>query len=135
MTETTDCPTTGAAGEPLVPPVVEYAHKDVGVAVVGGYVYRGSAIPSLRRRYVFADFSADPDNNLSFPRGSMLVATPADGAGPWEWRPLVLAGGGLNRFVTGMGEDAAGELYILTRTRLGPVGTTGEVLRLGPPGG
>ena len=64
LTETTDCP-TGAAGEPLIAPVLEYAHEDVGVAVVGGYVYRGSAIAGLRDRYVFADFSADPDNNLS----------------------------------------------------------------------
>ena len=95
LTETADCPTTGAAGEPLVDPVLEYAHKDVGVAVVGGYVYRGSAIAGLRDRYVFADFSADPDNNLSFPRGSMLVATPVDGdrhvglaaARPRRWRP------------------------------------------------
>ena len=134
LTETADCPTTGAAGEPLVDPVLEYAHKDVGVAVVGGYVYRGSAIAGLRDQYVFADFSADPDNNLSFPRGSMLVATPIDGEGTWDWRRLVLSDGSLSRFVTGMGEDAAGELYVLTRTRLGPVGTSGEVLKLVPPG-
>ena len=48
---------------------------------------------------------------------------------------LVLSDGSLSRFVTGMGEDAAGELYVLTRTRLGPVGTSGEVLKLVPPGG
>ena len=98
LTETADCPTTGAAGEPLVDPVLEYAHKDVGVAVVGGYVYRGSAIAGLRDQYVFADFSADPDNNLSFPRGSMLVATPVEGDGhvglatarPQRWEPQSL---------------------------------------------
>ncbi len=135
LTEKADCPTIGAAGELLIDPVLEYAHKDVGVAVVGGYVYRGSAIAGLRGRYVFADFSADPDNSLSFPRGSMLVATPVEGTGTWDWRRLVLSDGGLNRFVTGMGEDATGELYVLTRTRLGPVGTSGEVLKLVPPGG
>ena len=37
--------------------------------------------------------------------------------------------------LSSFGEDAAGELYVLTRTRLGPVGTTGEVLRLVPPSG
>jgi hypothetical protein len=33
-----------------------------------------------------------------------------------------------------MGEDADGELYVLTRKMLGPTGRTGEVLRLAPPG-
>ena len=50
-------------------------------------------------------------------------------------RPMQAQRWGLDRFVTGMGEDAVGELYVLTRTRLGPVGTSGEVLKLVPPGG
>ena len=105
------------------------------MAVVGGYVYRGSAIPALRDRYVFADFSADPTNDLSRPLGSLLVATPAaaDGAA-WDWDRLTVAGGPLNRFVTGMGEDGQGEIYVLTRTNFGPTGTTGEVLQLVAPG-
>ena len=68
-------------------------------------------------------------------RGTLLVATPSSTAGAtWPWRRLVLRDGPLERFVTGMGEDAAGELYVLTRTEFGPVGETGEILRLGPPG-
>jgi hypothetical protein len=39
----------------------------------------------------------------------------------------------LDRFVTGMGEGADGELYVLTRTEFGPVGETGEVLKLIAP--
>jgi glucose/arabinose dehydrogenase len=134
LAETTDCPATGAGGEPLVDPVVEYTHKAVGVAVVGGYVYRGLAIQGLAGRYVFADFSGDPDNNLSAPRGSLLVAMPGPAdAATWDWRRLTVVDGALNRFVTGMGEDAAGELYVLTRRNLGPVGRTGEVLKLVAP--
>ena len=53
----------------------------------------------------------------------------ADGGGRCR-----LGDGSLSRIVTGMGEDAAGELYVLTRTGLGPVGTSGEVLKLVPPG-
>ena len=134
LTDPTDCQLTGAGGEPLIDPVVEYSHRAVGVAVVGGYRYRGSALTSLRDQYVFADFSGDPTNDLSTPLGSLLVATPeeADGA-PWEWRRLKLADGRLNRFVTGMGEDADGELYVMTRLTLGSSGTTGEVLRLVAP--
>jgi glucose/arabinose dehydrogenase len=135
LEEVTGCPTTGADGEPLIDPVVEYSHDDIGVAVVGGYRYHGSAIPGLRDQYVFADCSGDPNDDLGAPLGSLLVATPSDKDGAtWEWRRLVVASGPLGRFVTGMAEDPDGELYLMTRRRLGPAGATGEVLKLVPPG-
>jgi hypothetical protein len=37
-------------------PVAEYAHSVGGCSVTGGYVYRGSQIPSLQGRYVYGDF-------------------------------------------------------------------------------
>jgi glucose/arabinose dehydrogenase len=136
LVETTDCPAVGAGGESLVDPVLEYTHAAVGIAVVGGYVYRGSAIPGLRGRYVFADFSKDWKTRDPVPRASLLVADPATGAGSaWPWRRLPVAGRLLlPYFISGMGEDPAGELYIVTRARLGPAETTGEVLRIVPAG-
>jgi glucose/arabinose dehydrogenase len=125
------CPPTGASGEALVDPVVEYAHRQVGIAVVGGYVYRGSAIPGLRGRYVFADLSKDWSGNTPVPRGSLLVADPRPGGGAWTWHRLAADGQPiLTEFVSGMGEGADGELYVLTRSVLGPSGTTGRVLRV-----
>jgi glucose/arabinose dehydrogenase len=47
----------GAPATPLLPPVAEYDHT-LGVAVSGGYVYRGSAIPGLVGRYVFGDYGS-----------------------------------------------------------------------------
>lgn len=128
------CDLVDDRGRPLTDPVLEYTHRAVGIAVVGGYVYRGSAIPALTGRYVFADFTRDFTDAVAG-RGTMLVAEPRAGAGErWPWRRLVLRDGALDRFVTGMGEDAAGELYVLTRTEFGPVGETGEVLKLIAPG-
>lgn len=46
----TNCPTAG-----LSDPVAEYDHT-LGNSITGGYVYRGTAIPGLVGRYVFADF-------------------------------------------------------------------------------
>ena len=135
LEDVTGCPTTSADGRPLIDPVVEYTHKDVGIAVVGGYVYRGTAIPALQGRYVFADFSADWTTNDPQPHGSLLVADPrATDAGPWEWQRLSVAGDELDhRFVTGMGEDAAGELYVMARRSFGPIGRTGFVFQIVPP--
>jgi glucose/arabinose dehydrogenase len=39
----------------FVPPITEY-HRDVRCAVIGGYVYRGEAIPALVGWYLFADY-------------------------------------------------------------------------------
>ncbi len=46
----------GPAPPGAVPPVYEYAHATGGCVVIGGEVYRGSAIPALDGDYVFADF-------------------------------------------------------------------------------
>jgi hypothetical protein len=106
----------------------------VGIAVVGGYEYRGSAIPALLGQYVFADFTRDFTDEVEG-HGTLLVAQPEAAAGaPWTLRRPVLREGPLDRFVTGMGEGADGELYVLTRTEFGPVGETGEVLQLVAPG-
>ena len=63
-----------------------------------------------------------------------MAATPASGAGPWTWKNLTIQGGPRLGFVTGMGEDASGELYLLTRDQLGATGTTGRVLEIVPGG-
>jgi len=40
----------------LTDPVAEYDHTQ-GIAIVGGFVYRGSLLPQLQGKYVFGDFS------------------------------------------------------------------------------
>lgn len=51
-TPATDCNKTG-----LVLPIWNYTH-DVGIAIIGGYVYRGSALPILAGAYVYGDYGS-----------------------------------------------------------------------------
>ena len=89
-------------------------------------------MPELRGRYVFGDWSADWQTEQPIPRGSLLVSDPkAANAGAWAWRRLTLEER-LDRFVTGLGEDAAGELYVMTRGLTGPSGRSGAVYRIVP---
>ncbi len=137
--EPDDCPTQGARGEPLMPPFVEYQNGNapggVGLVIVGGYVYRGDAMPALEGQYLFGDWS----RSFEEPRGTLFAAeAPASGEGPWDMRalPLVDEGGGaLELFLLGFGQDASGEVYVLSSAEAGPVGRTGSVWRIVPAEG
>jgi uncharacterized repeat protein (TIGR03806 family) len=82
-------------------PIYAYAHSDSGCAVVGGFVYRGSAIPDLYGWYVFADHC----------RGAVRAIQETS---PGQWgnlrELLVLPGKAF-----GFGEDADGEVYVQDR--------------------
>jgi glucose/arabinose dehydrogenase len=124
-------PTTGIA---LTDPVIEYAHLSnggLGLVVVGGYVYRGSALRHLRGRYVFGDWS----KAFGTPDGTLFVASPR-GTGMWPMQELNVstsANGRLNHFLLGFGQDEDGEVYVLTTNSAGPTGTAGRVYRLALP--
>lgn len=77
-------------------PIFEYSHSD-GIAVIGGYVYKGSAISSLANKYIFADLTG---------KVWSLAEAPAN-----TWTRTNLLATGLT--FTSFGRDAAGELYIL----------------------
>ena len=88
------CETAG-----LVDPVFEFPNKKSGLsAVVGGFVYRGSAIPLLRGVYVFADLF------------SSLFALRQDQQGNSISEVLIDSPGGIVSFA----EDKDGELYTLS---------------------
>jgi glucose/arabinose dehydrogenase len=115
----------------LIDPVLEYDH-DEGISVIGGFVYRGSAIPELVGKYVFGDFS-----NAGFftPGGRLFVGDLTTGL--IEELTLGLDDRALGLFVKGFGQDADGELYVLAGTNLGPFRDStgqgfGQVLRIVP---
>jgi glucose/arabinose dehydrogenase len=123
-------------GDPLLDPIIEYPQARLGgpgVAVVGGHVYRGSALPQFRGRYIFGDWS----RGFAQPDGSLFVAKPRK-RGLWETSELRVAtssSGRLNARLLGFGEDDARELYVLTTSNTGPTGTTGRVFKLVRPSG
>ena len=92
-------------GRTPVPPVAQYSHSD-GCSVTGGYVYRGTKVPALRGRYVYADYCS----------GKLwtMRAGPSPGGVRDDTGRL---GVGLSN-VTSFGEGFAGELYVIANGSL-----------------
>jgi len=96
-------------GDPAyTPPVLEYSHANGNCSIVGGYLYRGTAIPALKGMYVYGDYCS----------GTIWAASVQGGV--WTTVPLAVNAPNLTTF----GEDASGELY---------VGTQGALFALLPP--
>jgi glucose/arabinose dehydrogenase len=89
----------GAKPAGAVDPILEYGHADGGVAVTGGYVYRGSRIPALRGAYLYADYA-----------DGRVKAVRADGGRIVDRADLGVKAAPLSSF----GEDGDGELYVLS---------------------
>lgn len=126
--------------EGYIDPIAEYTHAD-GSTVIGGYVYRGTALPYLEGAYVFGDFSADIDFQNPEGRARMFYL-PADqlaALGPESGLIDVLelqvgeGNQGLQGlFLKGFGQGADGELYALVSTGFGPSGNGGMVMQIVP---
>ena len=54
--EGTTCFSGDCATSELEAPVFEYGHDNGDRSITGGFVYRGTALPSLVRKYVYGDF-------------------------------------------------------------------------------
>ena len=91
------------------PPTAQYGHGE-GCAVIGRYVYRGEALPALQGQYRFGDFC----------QGWVRSFAAADESPEPVDQPTLSPGDNITSF----GEDAAGELYILTGS--------GSVLKIVP---
>ncbi|MBA3867551.1 MAG: PQQ-dependent sugar dehydrogenase [Anaerolineae bacterium] len=135
-TEIDSCASTGADGKPLIDPIIEYSHDQVGVVVIGGYIYRGSAITNLAGYYIFGDYNKA---NSDQPDGTLLWAeAPDSGTGMWKWGELKVASmpnDRLGAHVLGIGQGDDGELYVMTSQSGAPTGDTGKVWKLVPAEG
>ncbi len=92
-------------GSAPVGPVAQYTH-DEGCSITGGFVYRGTRVPALRGRYVFADFC------------SGKLWTMRAGPKPGPKRDDTGRLGVTLSNVTGFGEGLNGDLYVLANGSL-----------------
>ena len=94
------CDTAG-----LFIPQVAYSHTE-GVAVIGGYVYRGAAIPEMVGQYFYSDITSKWIRTFAYTDGEVTEHYDWSGAvdmpfDPWQ--------------VWSFGKDGHGELYLLAR--------------------
>jgi len=91
----------------LVLPVLTYRTGPEGCAVIGGHVYRGAAIPDLQGHYLYSDWCQGWVTSFRLDAGEAVDET------DWEV-------GDLGRILS-FGEDASGELYLLSSSQGGRV--------------
>ena len=89
-----DCDRSG-----ITPPLHDY-DRSYGCAIIGGYVYRGVAIPTLRGWYLFSDYC-----------NSGIRAIPTFGE---VANSVLLWDGGPDQVVS-FAEDSDGELYVISQ--------------------
>jgi uncharacterized repeat protein (TIGR03806 family) len=107
-----DFETAGCNGLTFEDPVSEYPHANGNRSITGGFVYRGTAIPALVGRYVFADFES----------GRFWALQP-DGAGGFTNEEILTTSTNPSAF----GIDPDGELYFTD--------FFGGIMKLVPAGG
>jgi glucose/arabinose dehydrogenase len=95
----------------LIRPLWEYPHSAGDASITGGYVYRGNAIPVLRGKYIYADYSSGriwalSTNGTSAPTNALLLDSPYS--------------------ISSFGEDRHRELYVVAYSN-------GRVYRLTGP--
>ncbi len=88
----TNCPSSG-----FIDPIYAYPHSE-GIAVIGGYLYRGTSIPALQGKYIFGDYGF-----------SKIWALSERSPGEWVRTELMET----TFFISSFAEDANGELYVL----------------------
>lgn len=121
-------PCPDPSGAPPIPPLHTYPHglacssTTVRVAVIGGSLYRGRAMPWLHGQYFFGDFGSAEVSSID---ASGLVTDWTQDLGTCGGMPPLIGAFDL----TGFGTDAAGELYLMDWNL---DGADGQIWRIAP---
>ena len=108
------CTSDGCDPEAFIPPVHEVSHDEGVCSVIGGYVYRGSAIPELTGHYLYSDLCDGWVRSFRYVDGE--VRDECDLTDQLGERGTLLS----------FGEDTAGELYLCEGK-----GTVSRIVRVG----
>ena len=108
-----NCPVSicGSPSAGDVNPIFDYPHPGVtlpghtapfsGLAVIGGYVYRGKKTPALRGVYVYGDYVAGTIWGLRYENGKLTADD-------------ILVPSNPQRHISSFAEDSDGELYVIS---------------------
>lgn len=117
LMEGPDCflPPTGCNDGSLTLPVHSWMHGTGCNSASGGYVYRGTQIPSLYGHYFYSDYCSAGIWSFRYEGGTVTEFT--------DWTATLSVGpGGLILFPASFWEDDAGELYVVEyRAALGEI--------------
>jgi glucose/arabinose dehydrogenase len=92
----------------LAPPIWSYPHWSADSAVIGGYVYRGSAMSWFQGSYLFGDYSSGRIWSFRYTGGEVTEYTNRS----FELDP---PGDLAIEHISSFGEDGVGELYVIDR--------------------
>ncbi|HEY3204475.1 MAG TPA: PQQ-dependent sugar dehydrogenase [Thermoanaerobaculia bacterium] len=97
--EGTHCynPPTNCNDGTLTLPILEYDHNGGRCAIIGGFRYRGTTIPSLYGTYLYGDECS-----------GQIWAAAQNGGGSWTTQQLL----DTSYILSSFGEDESGELYV-----------------------
>ena len=97
-------PPSGCNQAGLTLPLKDYTHDDGACAIIGGYVYRGTKNTAVTGTYFYGDLCAGFVRSLQMQNGMLGMEN--------SW-PLLSPPAGQQ--ITSFGEDAQGELYLVTQ--------------------
>jgi glucose/arabinose dehydrogenase len=115
----------------MIDPIIEYPNCNVtqnckGLSVTGGFVYRG-AHQAWQGKYFFGDWS----KQFAVRDGKLYVAT--ESGGKWTMEDVKVANmPNFNSYILAFGQDADGEVYVLTQDTTGPVGGLAKIYKITP---
>ncbi|HET7910105.1 MAG TPA: PQQ-dependent sugar dehydrogenase [Nitrospira sp.] len=97
-------PPSGCNTAGLTLPILDYTHDDGACSIIGGYVYRGTKNAAVTGTYFYGDHCAGFVRSFQLQNGAL---------GTQNTWPLLSPPAGQQ--ITSFGEDAQGELYLVTQ--------------------
>src|SRR6188768_1884053 len=97
-------PPSGCNTAGLTLPILDYTHDDGACSIIGGYVYRGAKNTAVTGTYFYGDLCAGFVRSFQLQNGNL---------GTQNTWPLLSPPAGQQ--ITSFGEDAQGELYLVTQ--------------------